>query len=251
LAERVAVAALLTVQLAAVWWFLKGDLASWRVFQGLADTGSRQKRYWRWTVKPWIAFALPSLAGLLLLGRSEALTRMPPEFARAAAWLPHVAGEALRMMIASAGLGLVLGTAAVVVLTRLRRSDRPVGTIGDIGAILPRNRAELLPAALLSVTAGITEEVTFRLFVPLLLTLLTGSAMLAFAATALLFGVLHLYQGWPGVVATTVLGLVLSAVYLMAGLLWLPVLLHVLIDLNGLFVRPLLLGAWRRSGASP
>ena len=245
MAERLLAGALLVAQLGAVWWFLKGDLASWRVFQGLADTGSRQKRYWRWTVKPWLAFALPSLVGLLLLGRPDTLTRMPTEFAPAAAWLPYIAGESLRMMMASAAVGLVLGTVVVVVLTRLRRSDRPVGTIGNIGAILPRNRAELLPATLLSITAGVTEELAFRLFVPLLLTLLTGSAMVAFAATAVLFGLLHLYQGWAGVLATTALGLVLSAVYLMTGLLWLVVLLHILIDLNGLVVRPLLLGAWR------
>ena len=241
--ERVIAALLLIAQLAALWWFLKGDLASWRVFQGLADTGDRQRRYWRWTVKPWLAFAAPALIGLLLLGRPDATWTVPAEFGPAAALLPHVEGEALRAMLASAGLGLALGTVLIVVVSRLRR--RPVATLGDIGAILPRNRAELLPATLLSVTAGVTEELAFRLWLPLLLAVLTGNAVLAFAAAALLFGALHWYQGWAGVLATTVLGGVLTAVYLMTGLLWLVIALHVLIDVNGLVLRPLLLGAWR------
>lgn len=245
MAERLLAAALLVLQLGALWWFLKGDLASWRLFQGLADTGDRQRRYWRWTVKPWLAFALPSLAGLLLLGRGKALAMVPAEFADVAARLPRIAGEALWTMAASAGGGLLLGTLLVVVLTRWRRSDRPVGTIGDIGKLLPRNRAELRPAALLCVTAGVTEEIAFRLFLPLLLALVTGNALLGFATAAVLFGALHAYQGWAGVLATTALGAVMSVVYLASGLLWLAVLLHVLIDLNGLVLRPVLLGAWR------
>ena len=245
MAEPVAAGALLAAQLAALWWFLKGDLASWRVFQRLGNTGDRQRRYWRWTVKPWLAFALPALAGLLLLGRGAALWQAPAEFGPAAALLPRIEGEALRTMLASAGLGLAIGTVLIVVVSRLRR--KPAATLGDIGAILPRNRAELLPAALLSVTAGVTEEVAFRLWLPLLLVLLTGNAVLAFAAATLLFGALHAYQGWAGVLATTALGGVLAAVYLVTGLLWLVVALHVLIDLNGLVLRPLLLGAGRTS----
>lgn len=238
-------AGLLAAQLAALCWFLKGDLASWRVFQALRETGSRQRRYWRWTVKPWLAFALPSLAGLLLIGRGEALRTMPAEFGSVARLLPRLEGQALDTMLASAGLGMLIGTVLIVVASRLRRSRKPIGTLGDIGALLPRNRAELVPAALLCVTAGVTEELTFRLWLPLLLVLLTGSAAFAFGAAALLFGLLHLYQGWPGVVGTTALGAVLSAVYLMTGLLWLAVVLHIAIDLNGLVLRPLLLGAWR------
>lgn len=244
MAERIAAAALLLVQLAALWWFLQGDVASWRVFQGLADTGDRQRRYWRWTVKPWVAFALPSLVGLLLLGRMEALIAVPPEFAPAAALLPRIEGEALGTMLWSAGGGLVGGTLLIVLISRWR--GRPVGTLGDIGAVLPRNRAELLPAALLSVTAGVTEELAFRLYVPLLLVLVTGQAVVAVAAASLLFGALHWYQGWLGVLTTAVLGALLAAVYLATGLLWLVVAIHVVIDLNGLVVRPVLMGVGRR-----
>jgi len=37
----------------------------------------------------------------------------------------------------------------------------------------------------------------------------------------------------------------MAAVYLMTGSLWLAMLLHALIDLNSLVLRPALTGAWR------
>jgi membrane protease YdiL (CAAX protease family) len=117
---------------------------------------------------------------------------------------------------------------------------------------MPRNRPEMVHAAMLSVAAGITEELAFRLYLPLLIALITGNALLAFAVAALLFGAMHLYQGWKGVAATMVVGLVMTAVYLMTGALWLAMLLHALIDLNGLVVRPLLSSSFAsRSGRSP
>ena len=38
--------------------------------------------------------------------------------------------------------------------------------------------------------------------------------------------------------ATTLVGVVMTAVYLITGALWLAMLLHALIDLNGLVLRP-------------
>jgi membrane protease YdiL (CAAX protease family) len=51
----------------------------------------------------------------------------------------------------------------------------------------------------------------------------------------------HVYQGWIGVVATTVLGLVFTGLYLATGALALPVALHAAIDLMALVVRPTLM----------
>jgi membrane protease YdiL (CAAX protease family) len=105
-------------------------------------------------------------------------------------------------------------------------------------ALLPRNGAETLWTALMAVNAGVSEEVFFRLLLPLLLVLVFGSAVLAFAVAGIVFGLAHVYQGWVGVLATFVLGLVLAGLYLATGSLLAPIAVHVVIDLVGLVIRP-------------
>ena len=70
--------------------------------------------------------------------------------------------------------------------------------------------------------------------------LVTGNVIAAFAVAAIVFGLVHVYQGWVGVLATTVLGGVFTGVYLLAGNLALPMALHAGFDLLGLVVRPTL-----------
>lgn len=230
---------LLLTALGAIAWFLQGDLGEYRRFKALSDTVSRQRRYRLWIAKAALAFALPALIGLMLLGRLDALAALPPEFAAARALLPNFTGGPSAFLTGMVG-GAAVGGLVVGILAATRRKRGPVAPLGGVGALIPRNRAEVAHAAALSVAAGITEELAFRLYLPLLIALVTGSALLAVAVATLLFGAMHLYQGWKGVVATTIVGLTMTAVYLMTGALWLAMLLHALIDLNGLVVHPLL-----------
>jgi membrane protease YdiL (CAAX protease family) len=242
---------LLLSALAAIAWFLKGDLGEYRRFKTLSDTLSRQRRYRLWIAKAALAFALPALIGLALLGRLQALTTLPSEFAAARALLPDFTGGPSALLTGMLG-GAAVGGLVVGILAATRRKRAPVTPLGDVDSLIPRNRAEMVHAAMLSVAAGITEELAFRLYLPLLITLVTGSALLAFALATLIFGAMHLYQGWKGVVATMVVGLVMAALYLMTGALWLAMLQHALIDLNGLVVRPWLSSSSAsRSGRSP
>jgi membrane protease YdiL (CAAX protease family) len=55
-----------------------------------------------------------------------------------------------------------------------------------------------------------------------------------------MFGVAHLYQGWIGVIATTLAGLLFTGVYLATGNIWIAALLHSLLNLQALWLRPLL-----------
>ena len=57
---------------------------------------------------------------------------------------------------------------------------------------------------------------------------------------------MHRYQGWVGVIATTALGAVMTGLYLMTGSLWVVMLVHVLVDLNGLVVTPVLGGVLKK-----
>ena len=236
---RALAAALLLAALAGMWWFQKGDLGEYRRFKALDDDHSRRMRFRLWLARAALAFLLPVLLGLMLLGRVDALAVMPDEFAGLAAAMPPIfEGEAMRPMLIGGAVG---GLVAGAVLARMRKR-RP---LGDVSALLPRDRRELKYTAALSVMAGLSEEAFFRLYLPLLIALVTGQVWIGFAASLVLFGAMHRYQGWTGIIATTALGAVMTGLYLMTGSLWVVMLVHALVDLNGLVVTPLVSGTLR------
>jgi len=225
-------------------WFLKGNLLGYRRIRRLLDTASRQKTYGLWIAKAAIAFVLPAVIGLALLGRLDALVTVPPEFDALRTLLPSFEGDSRAELLGMIG-GSALGGLIIGAVLATRRNWRVLKTIGNVGSLLPRNRPEIAHAAAMSIAAGISEELAFRLFLPLLVALVSGSAFVAFGVAVAAFGAMHVYQGRAGVVATTLVGALMAAVYLMTGELWLAMVLHALIDLNSLVLRPILTGAWR------
>jgi membrane protease YdiL (CAAX protease family) len=121
---------------------------------------------------------------------------------------------------------------------RLKKLRAPV--VGDIEALLPRDSRETWMAVPLSLNAGVSEELFFRLALPLLVTAVTGSALIGLAAASIAFGLMHWYQGWRGVLITGLVGAFFCWVYVASGSLIRPVVLHVLVDLMALVVRPTL-----------
>jgi membrane protease YdiL (CAAX protease family) len=242
--------ALLALLIASYAWFLKGDavLRRWRCTPA---SRSRVQRLRRWIVRAWLLFGAVSVAALALLGRLNALWRLPGEFAALArdarvAMLGEGVSPSGPAMLAAgvvAGLG---GGAVIGLLISAWRRRRGKGElqIGQVGALLPRNRRELCWGAALAVTAGVVEELFFRLALPLLIAVATGSALAGFAVATLLFGVAHGYQRFAGVVATTLVGGLFAALYLYSGALWLAMLAHALLNLNSLVLRPAFAGAW-------
>jgi membrane protease YdiL (CAAX protease family) len=112
----------------------------------------------------------------------------------------------------------VLGTAVIVALQwlNLRRMGRsasharaPLQAMAE--RILPQNRLELIPFFALAVTAGVCEEFLYRGFAMAAFLRWGFSAWAAVIASALLFGMAHLYQGRSGLVGTTILGLLFGA----------------------------------------
>ena len=236
--------ALFLATLMSLVWFLKGDLLGYRRIKRLPDTASRQKTYRLWIAKAAIAFVLPAVIGLVLLSRLDALVTVPPEFAALRTLLPSVEGYSRAELLGMIG-GSALGGLIVGAVLATRGNWRILKTIGNVGSLLPRNRPEIAHAAAMSIAAGVSEELAFRLFLPLLVALVSGSAFVAFGFAVAAFGAMHLYQGRAGVIATTLVGALMAAVYLMTGELWLAMVLHALIDLNSLVLRPILTGAWR------
>ena len=56
--------------------------------------------------------------------------------------------------------------------------------------------------------------------------------LLAVVGSALLFGFGHIYQGPVNAARVVFVGLVTGGLYVLTGSLWLPMLLHVFIDIN-------------------
>lgn len=179
--------------------------------------------------------------GLALLGRTAALATLPPEFAPVAAWLPRYHPAALVPALAA---GLPLGIAVVAArIGWLRRRGRPLPrTLVAPAPLAARRHRELLPASVTAVVAGVTEEVTFRLFVPLAATLATGNVWIGFGLATGAFVALHRYQRWPGLIGVALTALALVALYLSTGALWLVIAVHAAIDVMALAVRPWLAG---------
>ncbi|MFB2351758.1 CPBP family intramembrane glutamic endopeptidase, partial [Priestia megaterium] len=77
---------------------------------------------------------------------------------------------------------------------------------GDIEPLMPRNAAEIACAIPLAINAGVTEEVFFRLALPLLAVQATGSALAGFAIACAAFALVHWYQGWKGMLVVFAVG---------------------------------------------
>lgn len=127
--------------------------------------------------------------------------------------------------------GAAVGGVAMVVLARTGRLPQRV--VGDIDVLVPRSRVERRWFAGVAVTAGIAEEVVYRaLALTVLTALLPGGRAAALLAAAAAFGLGHAYQGWPGVLGTALLALLLGAMYLDMRSLLPGMVLHAALDLR-------------------
>lgn len=230
--------ALLAALLAAYVWYVRGG--------GRPAAPGRIGRYRRWLHRAPLAFGVTSLLALLIAGRLDTLALLPPEFAtveREARALAGFGGEVLKLaVLAGFGGGVVLGL--LFARWRQRRGKRPL-MAGKLASVLPRTRTEITWSALLAICAGVVEELFFRLALPLFTASVTGSAGLGFVISTALFTFAHRYQGWVGMAFSAVAGSLFAILYLATGSLWFAMLVHALVNLNGLVLRPALLRPYR------
>jgi uncharacterized protein len=120
--------------------------------------------------------------------------------------------------------------------TKLR--DVTVAALKQLDFFLPATREERIWFAVVSVTAGICEEVLYRGFLiryfsdgpwhlPLAVALIVSSVA---------FGMAHGYQGLSGIIRTGIIGAVMAIIFFITGSLWLPMALHAFLDLNVLLL---------------
>jgi uncharacterized protein len=99
--------------------------------------------------------------------------------------------------------------------------------------LLPATSSERALFAGVALTAGICEELVFRGFLLMALTLATGSIPLAVLLVSFAFGVVHAYQDPAGVGRAALLGLVLAIPVITTGSIYPSMAAHFIIDIIG------------------
>ena len=204
-------------------------------FKRYRDTVKRQAMLGKWLRESLLTFGGIS-AGVLLLAGSY----VGPLLAelRGVTWVGGIRNFIVSNLWIVGAVLLVITILTWLGVRAVRRDGDGIMAIGDIHAMLPRNRQELRLGALLSLNAGLVEELAFRLAIPALVFGATGSAIAAVTISLLLFGALHLYQGVAGIVGTTIIGALMMALYVISGSIAAPIVLHALIDLRSLVLIP-------------
>lgn len=139
---------------------------------------------------------------------------------------------AIGFVLAVLGVLIALRDRATVVklLKRPELRERLRSKIlGPLEQFVPHTPAERSLWIVVSISAGVCEEIFARGF---LLSLVSGFTGLIAAVpfAALLFGLGHSYQGWSGILKTAGIGFVLTIVALISGSLIPVMLLHFAID---------------------
>jgi membrane protease YdiL (CAAX protease family) len=137
------------------------------------------------------------------------------------------------------GFGAIVLVAAAVLLEVQRRrvtSDPSLSAefrekIANASPLLPTNGRELATFYLVSVTAGVCEELLYRGYLIWYLKVTAGLPA-AVILSSMMFGMAHLYQGRKGMLQTGTIGLVFALLYIVTGSLWVPMALHMLVDMS-------------------
>jgi membrane protease YdiL (CAAX protease family) len=166
----------------------------------------------------------------------------PPALGGAIGRLASERGAARAVMI---GILAALGAQLLIPLLVPRARARLAGPLAKLGWFLPSSPAERRWWVAVCVSAGVCEEVLYRGF---LLRYLAGGVAAqppfglggtsAVLVAALLFGAAHTYQGAVGILSTAAAAILFTALCVATGSLWLPMLVHTLIDLRVLLLWP-------------
>jgi len=137
--------------------------------------------------------------------------------------LPFVALAGWSLGLTAAGMLIILVFRQVAVVAGVRETRL-------LRQLLPRTPREIRVFVLLSLAAGIGEEFAYRGYVIPALSPILG-VVGATVLSTVVFGIMHAYQGWLGMVRTGLMGLILALGFLLSGSLWPPIIAHTLIDL--------------------
>lgn len=198
-------------------------LVYWPAFRRRVQADPRRARRWMWATCVVFAWAGVAVGAAIWVWHGR-------DWASFGFTVP----DGWRLWVSIALVLLLAAYAVYAVVAVAGSGEARAGVRGQFGstvAILPRTRAELGLFGGLSLTAGFCEEFLFRgyfvwVFAPWL------GWWGAAAVSAVLFGVLHIYQGWGGVIRTGATGVLLTLVVALTGSLWPAIVLHALVDVG-------------------
>jgi len=128
-------------------------------------------------------------------------------------------------------VGLSVGALFLLFAFLLFRRAFGIGESPLLVQLLPRTGREKVLFVFLSLAAGVGEEIAYRGYLIPALTLLLGWNWGAALLSSAVFGLLHAYQGWLGILRTAVLGLILAASFIVSGVIWPAILAHAILDM--------------------
>jgi membrane protease YdiL (CAAX protease family) len=152
-------------------------------------------------------------------------------------------GQSVRELICTRPLGarallvdLLLGGllfASLIAVAFLYERAFGAAIPGSVQTLLVHRAADIPLWVLLSLSAGVVEEITFRGYLQRQFGALLGSPWLGVAAQAILFGITHGYQGGALVLKIAMLGLLFGAAALLRRSLVPGILAHAATDVIG------------------
>ena len=141
---------------------------------------------------------------------------------------------------------LVIGLTSLFVLayiietvTEIRKEDNEEDLLRS-AAFLPNNGREYYYFVLLSISAGICEEIVYRGFLVNYLMTIIDDRVIAFNVAvifpAVIFGVVHMYQGMKSVLKIGIMSLLFSTIFIFSQSLLIVVILHTAVDMASGFI---------------
>ena len=133
------------------------------------------------------------------------------------------------------GLGMA-GTIFMIgqmfwITRRPEQLEKLRGQMGELGNLAPQSPREDRLFVLVSITAGVCEEILYRGLLLAALSPVIGTWS-AVALTSVIFGLGHAYQGATGIAKTSLIGFIMALLTVFSGSLFMPILLHAVIDMT-------------------
>lgn len=201
-----------------------------------ASTEPRKKiRYYGKIVTVLWMFAL---VAVLTIGPKTAV--MAPFGARELGWLG--VGTRGRAVV----LGMIAGVVgalfipAVIAVWNKKLQEKSSKAARKLAFLLPSTGEERQWWWVVSLTAGICEEIVYRGFLVHYWHVMPFHVSMTWAlvVSSVIFGIGHLYQGIAGSVQTAMMGFLLGALFLITGDLLVPMMVHAVMDLRALLLLP-------------
>jgi membrane protease YdiL (CAAX protease family) len=151
--------------------------------------------------------------------------------------LKGVGFKRIRLIDFFIALAFLLVSNLILSLSALVLNEIGLAIPGEIELLLPETGVEKIFWVILSLTAGICEEVAFRGYLITRLKILgkAKSWIMPVIVSSIIFGSGHSYQGLGGFILLTIYGAMFAALFIKTNSLWPCIIAHFFQDFGALF----------------